>query len=115
MLTKLRSIVYHVKDLQEAKKWYAETFDIDPYFDELFYVGFDINGFELGLDPDTSHYPGGLHNITYWKVDDIHASFSTLKSKGVKINQEITDVGGGMLLASIADPFGNVIGLMQES
>ncbi len=115
MLTKLKSIVYHVKDLQEAKKWYTETFNINPYFDETFYVGFDINGCELGLDPDTSSYSGGLNNITYWKVDDIHASFSTLKSKGVKISQEITDVGGGMLLGSIADPFGNIIGLIQES
>ncbi|MVN22680.1 VOC family protein [Mucilaginibacter arboris] len=114
MLTKLRSIVYHVDDLNAAKNWYADIFNMQPYFDEPFYVGFDINGSELGLDPDGSAYPGGFNNISYWKVDDIHASFTALKSKGVKINQEITDVGGGMLLGSIADPFGNVIGLIQD-
>ena len=113
MLTKLRSVVYHVNNLEAAKKWYAETFNIQPYFDEPFYVGFDINGSELGLDPDPSSYSGGSNNITYWKVEDINASFIGLKSKGVKINQEITDVGGGMLLGSIADPFGNIIGLIQ--
>ena len=114
MLTKLKSIVYHVSDLQSAKKWYSETFNIQPYFDEPFYVGFDIGGFELGLDPDAATYPGGFNNITYWKVEDIHASFINLKAKGISINQEITDVGGGMQLGSISDPFGNVIGLIQE-
>lgn len=114
MLTALKSIVYHVNDLETAKNWYAETFQIQPYFDEPYYVGFNINGFELGLDPDPATYPGGLNNITYWKVADIHASFSTLKLNSVKINQEVTDVGGGMLLGSIADPFGNVIGLIQQ-
>ena len=113
MLTTLRSIIYHVKDLEAAKKWYSEMFNIQPYFDEPFYVGYNINGCELGLDPDPSAYPGGLNNITYWKVENINASFIDLKSKGVKINQEITDVGGGVLLGSITDPFGNIIGLIQ--
>jgi predicted enzyme related to lactoylglutathione lyase len=113
MLLKLRTIVYHVSDLQAAKKWYADAFGIQPYFDEPFYVGFDIYGCELGLDPDASAYPGGLNNITYWKVEDINAAFTDLKSKDVHINHEITDVGGGLLLGSITDPFGNIIGLIQ--
>jgi len=54
MITAIRSIVYHVNDLTAAKKWYADAFGIKPYFDEMFYVGFDINGTELGLDPDPS-------------------------------------------------------------
>ncbi len=113
MITAIRSIVYHVNDLTAAKKWYADAFGIKPYFDEMFYVGFDINGTEFGLDPDPSDYPGGFNNITYWQVEDIHAVFINLKSKEIKVHREISDVGGGMLLGSVEDPFGNVIGLIQ--
>ncbi len=113
MLKKLRTIVYHVNDLQKAKKWYADTFEIQPYFDEPFYVGFDINGCELGLDPSESGYTHGQHNITYWQVDGLKETFRLLQMRGVAVHQQITDVGEGILTASIADPFGNIIGLIE--
>ncbi len=114
MLTGLRTIVYHVTNLEVAKMWYAEMFDIKPYFDESFYVGFDIGGFELGLDPSTKEYSEGNSSITYWKVDDIDAIFQRLKKK-VIIHQDIHSVGEGIRLGSIKDPFGNVIGLIELS
>ena len=52
MLQKLRTAIYHVNDLEKATQWYIDLTGIQPYFKELFYVGFDINGCELGLDPD---------------------------------------------------------------
>ncbi len=113
MLTGLRTIVYHVTNLEVAKMWYAEMFDIKPYFDESFYVGFDINGFELGLDPSGGEYTEGNSSITYWKVDDVDASFERLKKKKVIIHEEVHSVVDGIKLGSIKDPFGNVIGLIE--
>lgn len=114
MLTGLRTIVYHVTNLEVAKLWYAEMFNIKPYFDESFYVGFDIGGSELGLDPSSAPYTEGHSSITYWKVDDIEEAFSHLKKKKVLVHQEINDVGGGIRVGSVYDPFGNIIGLIQE-
>lgn len=113
MLRGLRTIVYHVEDLESAKAWYGEMFGIKPYFDESYYVGFDINGFELGLDPSNEEYPGGNNSITYWKVDDIDGMFKHFTDKNAVIHQEIHSVGEGIRLGSIKDPFGNVIGLIE--
>lgn len=113
MLTGLRTIVYHVTNLEVAKMWYSEMFEINPYFDESFYVGFEINGCELGLDPSAEEYSMGNSSITYWKVDDVGAAFDRLKEKKVIIHQEIHSVGEGIKLGSIKDPFGNVIGLIE--
>ena len=113
MLTGLRTIVYHVANLEVAKMWYSEMFDIKPYFDESFYVGFDINGFELGLDPSTKEYSKGNSSITYWKVDNIDQMFEQLIKRKVSIHEEIHGVGGGIRVGSVNDPFGNVIGLIE--
>ena len=115
MLKGLRTIVYHVSNLEIAKMWYLEIFDIKPYFDESFYVGFDIGGFELGLDPSADDYTKGNGSITYWNVDDIDSAFERFKVKKVSVHQEIRTVGEEIRLGSIIDPFGNVIGLIQIS
>lgn len=113
MLKGLQTVVYHVSDLEKAKIWYSEIFGIKPYFDESFYVGFNIGGFELGLDPSSAEYSGGNNSITYWKIEEIDKAFEYFKSKNVNIHQEIHSVGDGIRLGSIRDPFGNVIGLIE--
>lgn len=113
MLKGLQTIVYHVPNLEEAKLWYSEIFDIRPYFDESFYVGFNIGGFELGLDPSSAEYSNGNNSITYWKIEEINKAFEHFKSKNAIIHQEIHAVGEGIRLGSIRDPFGNVIGLIE--
>lgn len=115
MLRGLRTIVYHVCNLEVAKMWYAEMFQIEPYFAENFYVGFDIGGCELGLDPSDKEYTPGNSSITYWSVEDIDKAFETFKTKKVNIHQEVHSVGEGIRLGSINDPFGNIIGLIQTS
>ena len=65
MFKKLRTIIYHVSNLEEAKQWYAKVTGIAPYFDEPFYVGFDINGCELGLDPNLTQSNSGEHSVAY--------------------------------------------------
>ena len=52
MFLGLRTVVYKVSDLGRAKAWYTKVLGIEPYFDEPFYVGFNVGGYELGLDPD---------------------------------------------------------------
>ena len=63
----LRTAIYAAPDLARAKEWYSKAFGIDPYFDEPFYVGYSVGGFELGLDPDTSgEKPGPGGSVSYW-------------------------------------------------
>ncbi len=112
MFKKLRTIIYHVDDLQKAKAWYTQLTGIKPYFDEVFYVGFDINGFELGLDPDNTKIKKGNNAVAYWAVDDIHAAVKNAESIGASIVSAIQNVGGTIEVAIITDPFGNQIGLI---
>lgn len=114
MLKGLRTIVYHVNDLEKAKEWYQQVFDITPYFDEPFYVGYNVGGYELGLDPDPTTYQAGHNAITYWGVDDIKAAFAKIETLGVKIHEAPKNVGGPIWVGSIFDPFGNVIGLIEN-
>src|SRR5262249_57312097 len=68
----LRTVIYKVPDLQRAKQWYSTAFGVQPYFDQPFYVGFSVGGFELGLDPDTKgSKPGPGGSVAYWGVPDI--------------------------------------------
>lgn len=111
----LRSVVYHVADLPVARDWYRQALGRDPSFDEAFYVGFDLGGSELGLDPDISSIPpGAAGGIAYWKVTDIEDMVFRLIELGATARDPITDVGGGLLVATVTDPFDNVLGLLQE-
>src|SRR5687768_9815048 len=100
MLLGLRTVIYKVADLARAKAWYSETFNTAPYFDEPFYVGFNVGGFELGLDPDVSGQtsgPGG--SVAYWGVGDLRAMIVDLEARGVTVRDEVQEVGEGILVA----------------
>jgi predicted enzyme related to lactoylglutathione lyase len=112
MLQKLRTVIYHVNDLAKAKEWYAALTGIQPYFDEPFYAGFEINGCELGLDPDMGKIEKGNHSVTYWSVEDISAAVEKAISLGATIFSPVANVGGTIEVAIIADPFGNHIGFI---
>jgi len=115
MLLGLRTVSYKVPDLARAKAWYSATFDIAPYFDEPFYVGFSVGGFELGLDPDvTKQGPGPGGSVAYWGVRDLKGVLADLVARGVTVRNPLQDVGEGILVASIEDPFGNPIGLIEN-
>ena len=115
MFKKLRTVIYHVNNLEAAKKWYAEVTGIQPYFDEPFYVGFDINGCELGLDPDMENVKPGNQTVPYWAVDDITKTLEKFLASGGTIVQPKTNAGGDINVAIVADPFGNNIGLIEEA
>ena len=107
---RLRSAIYPVTDLPSAKRWYSEWLGIQPYFDEPFYVGF-----ELGILPeDDMHHAGDNGGVSYWKVADLDAEWSRMLSIGARPKQPAMDVGGGTRVARVLDPSGNVIGLIEE-
>ena len=115
MFLGLRTVVYKVANLQKAKEWYSRVLNITPYFDEPFYVGYNVGGYELGLDPDMADVQTGNNSIAYWGVTDIKRTMEELQTtNAVKIVEEPHNVGGCIWVATIADPFGNVIGLIEN-
>ena len=111
----LRTVVYKVPDLAAAKAWYAGLLDIAPYFDEPFYVGFNVGGYELGLDPDGEGRgagPGGA--LAYWGVADLAAALDRAASRGAAVAEPLQEVGGGIKVAALRDPFGNLVGLIEN-
>jgi predicted enzyme related to lactoylglutathione lyase len=113
MFKKLRTVIYHVNDIAAAKQWYINATGIQPYFDESFYVGFDINGSELGLDPNNSNVTPGNQTISYWAVDNTEVASNKLVAIGGKLIQPRTNVGGEIFVAIVEDPFGNHIGIIE--
>jgi predicted enzyme related to lactoylglutathione lyase len=114
MFLGLRTVIYHAPDIETAKAWYSAAFGLAPYFDQPFYVGFEIGGFELGLDPDASGVNIGNNAVAYWGVSDIAQAYGHLLDHGAEPRQPVKDVGDGIKTATVADPFGNVIGLIQN-
>ena len=114
MLLGLRTVIYKAPDLARSKAWYSEIFGIAPYFDEPFYVGFNVGGYELGLDPDTDTAPGPGGSTVYWGVKDLNAALAQVAARGGVIVAAAQEVGGGIRVASLADPAGNVIGLIEN-
>src|SRR6187399_380341 len=104
MIQGLRTAVYKVADLEKAKSWYSDMLGIDPYFDEPFYVGYNVGSYELGLDPDLDGVITGNSVGIYWGVADANASFAELIAKGAEIDAAPHDVGGGIIVASVLDP-----------
>ena len=111
----LRTTIYKVGNLQKAKEWYTKAFNIEPYFDEPFYVGFNICGYELGLLPEEIPTAGKAESvITYWGVDKIDEEYARLIGIGATDNESPTNVGGALMVATVKDPWGNVIGIIYN-
>jgi predicted enzyme related to lactoylglutathione lyase len=111
----LRTAVYAVADLAAASAWYAQVVERAPYFDEEFYVGFNVGGFELGLVPEpdapTDRDAAG---VAFWGVDDAEAAYARLLALGAQDHEPIQDVGGGVKIGAVRDPFGNVLGVVEN-
>jgi predicted enzyme related to lactoylglutathione lyase len=114
MFLGLRTVIYHVPDIARAKAWYAAAFGVAPYFDEPFYVGFAIGGYELGLQPDMTGVQVGNNAVAYWGVADIAAAHASMLAQGAMPADPIADVGDDIKVATLTDPFGNVIGIIEN-
>jgi predicted enzyme related to lactoylglutathione lyase len=112
MILGLRTVIYPTTDLEAAKAWYAQVLGFAPYFDQPFYVGFNVGGFELGLLPEGS--PGAQGSQAYWGVADATAEIARLQSLGAAVHEAVNDVGEGIKVGSVLDPFGNVFGIIEN-
>jgi predicted enzyme related to lactoylglutathione lyase len=113
MTTGMRTIIFPVSDLDRAKAVFGALFGAAPSMDAPYYVQFDVDGLQIGLDP-SGPKNGTTGPVPYWSVDDIQMTLQTLTEAGARELQGPRDVGGGMLIATVADPDGNPIGLKQE-
>lgn len=100
----LRTTIYKVPDLNAAKAWYTLAFQTAPYFDEPFYIGFNIGGYELGLLPEENPAPKSENVLTYWGVNDIEAEFNRLLDAGASELGKPVNVGGEIVTAELKDP-----------
>lgn len=117
MFQGLRSLIFQVPDLAVARKWYVEVLNFEPYFDEPFYIGFNVGGYELGLMPEDPEKPAPVRGNSvacYWGVDDIHVAFARLKALGAEPQSEIENVGGEIETADFCDPWGNFFGIIYN-
>lgn len=112
MILGLRTAIYPAPDLKRAKAWYQQVLGIAPYFDEPFYVGFAVGGFELGLLPDAQ--PGVDGTRTLWGVDDADKELARLVALGATVIEPVADVGEGIRVAAVRDPFGNRFGIIAN-
>lgn len=112
MIDGLRTVIYPVTDIAEGRNWYAAVLGREPYFQEAFYVGFEVGGFELGLIPDGQ--PGASGATAYWGTADAKAEVARLVQHGATIESDVMDVGGGILVATVRDPYGNLFGIIQN-
>lgn len=111
----LRSAIYQVTDLERAKRWYGTLLGIAPYFDQPFYVGFNVGGFELGLHPAApDHQPGPGGAVAYWGVESMAGAWPRLLELGAEPVDPPQDVGEGIQVATVKDPFGNLLGVIEN-
>ncbi len=112
MILGLRTVIYPAPDLAKAKRWYAEVLGVEPYFDQPFYVGFEVGGFELGLLPDGT--PGVSGSQALWGVENADAAWVRLIALGASPLEPVSEVGDGIKVAAVTDPFGNRLGIIQN-
>jgi predicted enzyme related to lactoylglutathione lyase len=105
----LRTVIYPAADLDAAKQWWSAILGIGPYFDQPFYVGYSVAGYELGLLPDADPGDGAL---TYWAVEDVAAAVQEAISAGAREHTPVSDVGDGIMTAAVRTPDGAILGLI---
>ncbi|WP_067144211.1 VOC family protein [Microtetraspora malaysiensis] len=109
----IMTVLHPVSDLAKAKAVYAALLGIAPQTDSPYYVGFDAAGQHIGLVPDGG--PQGMTSpVAYWHVPDIEAKLAELTAAGATVKEAAHEVGGGRLVATVTDPDGNVLGLIQD-
>jgi predicted enzyme related to lactoylglutathione lyase len=109
----IKTVLHPVSDLTRAKAVYAALLGMQPQADSDYYVGFDAAGQHIGLVPGGG--PQGMTSpVAYWQVPDIEAKLAEVTAAGATVKDPVRNVGGGRLVASVTDPDGNVLGLLQD-
>jgi catechol 2,3-dioxygenase-like lactoylglutathione lyase family enzyme len=107
----LRTVIYPVTDLAAAKLWWSTLLGQEPYFDEPFYVGFGVAGYELGLLPEATPGDGAL---TYWGVESVQDAMDAAIAVGAVEHTAATEVGEGIVTGSVLTASGNVVGFIRN-
>jgi len=109
----IKTVLHPVSDLARAKAVYAALLGLSPQTDGPHYVGFEAEGQHIGLVPGGG--PQGMTSpVAYWHVPDIEAKLAEVTAAGATVKEPARDVGGGRLVATVTDPDGNVLGLLQD-
>lgn len=109
----IKVVLHPVSDLAAAKATYTALLGIAPQHDSEYYVGYDVEGQHIGLVPGGG--PQGMSApVAYWEVADIEAKLAEVTAAGATLNEPAHEVGGGRRVATVADPDGNVLGLLQD-
>ena len=107
----LRTVIYPAPDLAATKEWWSSLLGVEPYFDEPFYVGFEVGGYELGLLPDGDPVDGAM---TYWGVDDVATAVRQAVAAGATEHTPAVEVGDGIITALVRTPQGALLGLIYN-
>jgi predicted enzyme related to lactoylglutathione lyase len=109
----IKTVLHPVSDLARAKEVYSALLGIAPQTDGDYYVGYEVAGQHIGLVPGGG--PQGMTSpVAYWHVSDIEAKLAEVTAAGATVREAAHDVGGGRLVATVTDPDGNVLGLLQD-
>ncbi len=111
LLLGLRTVIYPAPDLNASRAWFRDLLGLDPYFDQPFYVGFSVAGYELALDPDGDPARG---SVTYWGVADADAAMHALTAAGAPTHDPVREVGDGIRVASVLEPGGTILGVIEN-
>ena len=109
----IKTVLHPVSDLTAAKAVYTALLGVPPMADESYYVGFETAGQHIGLVPGSGQQ-GMTSPVAYWQVPDIEAKLAEVTAAGASLKEPVRDVGGGRLVATVTDPDGNVLGLLQD-
>lgn len=107
----LRTLIYPSNDLPADKAWWADALGTAPYFDQPFYVGFDVGGYELGLDPNAKMEDGPR---TYFGVENVQEAVDYFVTRGCTVHEPTTETGGGVVVATVKRPNGQLLGLIYN-
>jgi hypothetical protein len=110
-LNGLRTVIYPAPDLEAAKAWWTELIGYGPYFDEPFYVGYEVGGYELGLLPDGNPADGAL---VYWGVPDVSAAVAAAIASGATEHVPESAVGDDIVTATVRSPQGAIVGFIYN-
>jgi predicted enzyme related to lactoylglutathione lyase len=109
----IKTVLHPVSDIENAKPVYAALLGVQPQADSSYYVGFDTEDQHIGLLPGGG--PQGMTSpVAYWHVPDIEAKIAEVTAAGAIVKEPAHEVGGGRLVATVTDPDGNVLGLIED-
>jgi len=110
----IKTVLHPVSDVEASNAVYTALLGFPPQHDSSYYVGYEAEGQHIGLVRGGGAQ-GMSSPVAYWHVADIEAKLAELTAAGAELKDSVRDVGGGRLVATVTDPDGNVLGLLQDS